>query len=197
MERTEGDELNETEKRDLALHNVKELQGVMKEIQAKELELPEGIRINLGCGLDRRSGFINLDRNGLLQPDIIHDLEMQPWPFADNSAAEILAKHVLEHLIKQGDHTGFFNFFRECYRILKTGGIVKVHVPSYRFENAFGDPGHKSAYSRKTFLFLSKKAYDFNREHKTTMTQYPIDFDFDIICNQEYLDEINIILKKV
>lgn len=54
------------------------------------------MRLNPGCGYDRREGYLNVDRRGACEPDLVLDLEALPWP-AD-SADEILLKHTLEHL---------------------------------------------------------------------------------------------------
>ena len=55
-----------------------------------------GLRLNLGCGMNRLDGYVNVDRYG--EPDLRHDLEVVPWPWPDDSVSEVLLKHVLEHL---------------------------------------------------------------------------------------------------
>ena len=56
------------------------------------------MRFNLGCGFNKRDGFINVDRFADCAPDEIVDLEKIPWPWPDDSAEEIQMIHVLEHL---------------------------------------------------------------------------------------------------
>lgn len=72
--------------------------------------------LNFGCGGNRLSGWDNFD----LEVDI-----SKPLAFADNYADRILAEHVVEHIT----HQQAWNFFEECKRILKPGGVLRVAVP--------------------------------------------------------------------
>jgi predicted SAM-dependent methyltransferase len=55
------------------------------------------MKLNLGCGSDYRQGYINVDRvSGVA--DVVHDLNVFPYPWSDNSVDEIVARHILEHL---------------------------------------------------------------------------------------------------
>lgn len=83
------------------------------------------IKLNLGCGEDKKEGFINIDHNALASPDILHDLNKFPYPFADSSVDHIEAFHILEHLDKP------FGVMRELHRILKNGGRLLIKVPHF------------------------------------------------------------------
>ena len=48
-------------------------------------------------------GLVTLDFNSDHNPDVVHDLNVFPYPFDDNSADEIHAYEVVEHLGQQGD----------------------------------------------------------------------------------------------
>ena len=54
-------------------------------------------KLNIGCGLDKRPGYVNIDFSENLHPDLVWDLEHTPWPFEDDAVDEIVAFHVLEH----------------------------------------------------------------------------------------------------
>jgi len=43
------------------------------------------LKLNLGCGLDKREGYINLDVRKEVKPDIVCDLEHSFLPFTDES----------------------------------------------------------------------------------------------------------------
>ena len=58
-------------------------------------------RLNVGCGRNIRRGWINLDSAALPGVDIVCDLDQMrraPIPLPDDSVAEFLLSHVIEHL---------------------------------------------------------------------------------------------------
>ena len=81
------------------------------------------MKLNLGAGNDIRENYVNHDLVGLKGIDLIHDLNIYPWPISDNSFDEIIANDLLEHL------DDFMKAMEESHRILKPGGIFKIRVP--------------------------------------------------------------------
>jgi predicted SAM-dependent methyltransferase len=82
------------------------------------------MRANLGCGNQICPGWINIDivRTG---PSVVaHDLSTG-IPLPNASCEVVYHSHVLEHL-KRPDAQFFM---RECFRVLKPGGILRVAVP--------------------------------------------------------------------
>lgn len=80
--------------------------------------------VNLGCGSHYHPDWINIDIAPLGPGVIAHDLS-SGVPLADNSSDAVYHSHVLEH-IRRPEATGFM---RECYRVLKPGGTIRVAVP--------------------------------------------------------------------
>ncbi|MDP2709116.1 MAG: methyltransferase domain-containing protein [bacterium] len=81
--------------------------------------------LNLGCGEEKKTDCINIDNNPLAQPDILHNLNSFPYPFAESSINEIRAFHLLEHLSDP------FGAMKEFHRILKPGGRLWLKVPHF------------------------------------------------------------------
>ena len=80
--------------------------------------------INLGCGNKFLEGAINHDRTKhAAWVDVAHNLNSYPWPGHTNSADEIIATDVLEHL------DSFIGSFDECWRILNADGACVVQFP--------------------------------------------------------------------
>lgn len=94
------------------------------------------LQLDVGCGRNKRPGFVGVDRHLFAGVDVVHDLNRFPWPFADNSAGEIVLDNVLEHL---PDTVGTMN---ELHRIAAPGSRVQIEYPYWRSLGAYGDPTH-------------------------------------------------------
>ncbi len=95
-------------------------------------------KLNLGCGEVKKVGYINVDWSPLNTPDIVHNLNVLPYPFEDNSFELIEMYHVLEHLDKP------FEIMRELHRILKDDGILHIKVP--HFSRGFTHAEHEHGF---------------------------------------------------
>ena len=78
--------------------------------------------LNIGCGQSHIQGFINMD---IVQPyDIKLDVR-SGLPFKDQEIDGIYSEHFFEHLtMKEGLH-----FLRECRRVLKSDGRMRIAIP--------------------------------------------------------------------
>jgi len=83
------------------------------------------VKLNLGCGEDIRSEYVNCDIRIVRGVDVQLDLEHASLPFRSESADEILLKDALEHVSwRKVDLV-----LKECFRILKPGGTVIIQAP--------------------------------------------------------------------
>lgn len=82
-------------------------------------------KLNLGCGEDKKQGYVNLDWSPRYSPDIVHDLNALPYPFEANTFDLVEASHVIEHLDRP------FAVMNELHRILKPGGRARIKVPHF------------------------------------------------------------------
>ena len=81
-------------------------------------------RLNLGSGGRPLAGYLNVDISPKATGvDLVCNLDRYPWPFADNSADEIVMYQCLEHLEDRN------RAMKEIHRILKPGCVVKLSVP--------------------------------------------------------------------
>ena len=80
--------------------------------------------LNFGCGGTFHLDWVNLDASPV-SPDVIaYDLRRR-FPFAEGTFDAAYGSHVLEHL----ETAVANNLLRDCYRILKPGGIIRLAVP--------------------------------------------------------------------
>jgi predicted SAM-dependent methyltransferase len=145
-------------------------------------------KLNLGCGFDKRDGFVNADGFEQCQPDVLMDIEVHPWPFEDGSFDHILMKHVLEHVGATFD--GFKAVMQDLYRVIAPDGIVEIHVPHYRHDSYWGDPTHVRAFNFTTFEMMSKAKNDrwIAQRTNATMLAYAMRVDFEIVEAQAVYD---------
>lgn len=116
-------------------------------------------------------GLVTMDHDPNCGADILHDLDVTPWPLDDNSFDEVHAYEVLEHLGTQGDYKAFFRHFYEIWRVLKPGGHLFATVPSWRSVWAWGDPSHTRIISPASVTFLDQSEYEA-QVGKTPMTDF-------------------------
>lgn len=143
--------------------------------ETKELAVPteaptEVIRIDLGCGQNKRDGFIGVDIAACEGVDVVHDLTVFPYPFADNSVDEVFSNHFIEHL--SGEQ--MMQFMDELYRIMKVGAFATHVAPYYANMRAMQDPTHKQFVSEATFLY-----YNAEWRKNNKLDHYGIKCDFD------------------
>lgn len=98
------------------------------------------LRLNLGCGGKLLSGYVNVDTapNRLgTEPDVVCDIR-DLRPFADATAYEVLAVHVLQRFPPwEGE-----GLLREWIRVLRPGGRLVIECPNlaYACEQIACDP---------------------------------------------------------
>jgi SAM-dependent methyltransferase len=122
--------------------------------------------LNIACGNTPIEGAVNHDRT-LFAPyvAIAFDLNVLPWPIADDTYDALIAHSIVEHL------NSFYDFFNEAHRILRSRGTIDVIVPYYDHINVAIDPTHKRGYVVESFHFLDpdtkwgKKAHMYSDKH--------------------------------
>jgi SAM-dependent methyltransferase len=104
------------------------------------------IKLDIGCGPNKKSGYIGVDKNNYPGVDHIIDF-MNGLPFSDNSVDEIRAYDFIEHVSDKS-----FTL-REFWRVCKEGAIVDIQVPDASVgQGAFRDPTHLSFWVPQSFL---------------------------------------------
>jgi len=106
-------------------------------------------KLNLGAGESRKEGYVNVDWSPLSKPDVVHNLNIFPYPFADSSFDYIEASHVLEHLDKP------FLVMKELHRILAPGGTLFIKVP--HFSRGFTHAEHAHGFDITFPLYFNPK----------------------------------------
>ncbi len=106
------------------------------------------MKLNLGAGNDIKSGYVNHDLVALNGIDVVHDLNVYPWPMESQSFDEVIAFDLLEHL------DDFMKAMEEIHRIMKPGGILKIRVPYWNSWCTHSDPTHRRGFHELRFHFF-------------------------------------------
>lgn len=107
-------------------------------------------RLNLGCGKNHSiPDAVTVDINPQIGADVIHDINISPWPFIDNTFEEIYCYDALEHL------DNIVHVMEEIHRISKPGAKVFITTPHFSSRNAFTDPTHIHYFGIHSFDYFS------------------------------------------
>lgn len=117
------------------------------------------IRLNLGCGRNIMSGWVNVDQVGLPGVDMIANLDgfgrpgVKLFPLEEGSVDQFLLSHTIEHI----QHT--LPLMQELYRVAKPNAVCTVHVPYGSSDDAWEDPTHVRAYFLGSWGYFSQPYY--------------------------------------
>ena len=117
--------------------------------------------LDLGCGKKKRAGSIGVDWSDQHDADVVHDLNVFPYPFESSIFDEIYIDNTLEHL------DDVVRVMEEIHRICKPGGFVKVIVPYFRSVWACVDPTHKHFFTVNSLAYFDPdhifcRRYDYS-----------------------------------
>jgi ubiquinone/menaquinone biosynthesis C-methylase UbiE len=111
------------------------------------------VKIDIGCGNNKREGFIGVDLDASTKPDIV--ASALSLPFDDSSVDEVFSAHLVEHFNPQEAQ----QFFDEIYRVLKKGcrADIKVDKDWSKKRLMTKDSTHKYRYKEKELLDMVDK----------------------------------------
>ena len=112
--------------------------------------------LDVGCGNNKRKNAIGIDSNSNTQADVVHDLDVFPYPFPDNQFEEIYLTNCIEHL------NDIVKVMEELHRIGKLGCTITIEAPYFSGQDAFSDPTHKHFFTSRTFDYFTGDFPEFS-----------------------------------
>ncbi len=83
--------------------------------------------LNLGCGKRFHKAWTNLDMVSFDPRHVQEANILKGIPYPDNSFDLVYHSHLFEHLpTEQAEH-----FLRECHRVLRPGGVIRIVLPDF------------------------------------------------------------------
>lgn len=140
------------------------------------------LKIDIGCGKNKKDGFRGMDRIPFPGVDYVFDVGKERWPFINDEISEAHTSHFVEHLTS----IERIHFCNELYRTLKTGAKCTLIVPHWSSCRAYGDPTHQwPPIGEFWFYYLKQEWRDQNAPH-TDVKHWPQGFSCDFECTWGY-----------
>lgn len=146
------------------------------------------MKLDLGCGKNKKEGFTGCDQHAMEGVDVVFDIGAEPWPFNDESVEEIHASHFLEHLTQEQRA----HFMNEAYRVMKPGAKATLITPHWASNRAYGDMTHQWPPVAEMFYYYLKREW---RESQAPHTDKKwnakgFDCDFDATWGYSFSGEL-------
>lgn len=97
-------------------------------------------KLHIGASNSLLTGWLNTDFI-LENPAVVYLDATQPFPFADGAFDYIVSEHMIEHI----DYAGGDAMLRECFRVLKPGGKIRLSTPDLRMITGLCGPEKTAA----------------------------------------------------
>lgn len=144
---------------------------VVGSIEVKPETTPE-LKLDLGCGNNKREGFKGVDQYETESTDMVFDLLKFPWPIDNDTVDEMHCSHFFEHI--PGKLRG--DFMDECYRVMKVGAQMTIISPYWSSPRSVQDYSHEwPPIVETSFLYFNK---GWRVANKLTHYLCKCDFDF-------------------
>jgi SAM-dependent methyltransferase len=117
---------------------------------AKVINGQRAIQLDVGCGGKKQQGFVGMDKRKVPGVDIVHDLEVTPWPLPDNICSVVVLSHVWEHIMPNKT----LDVMAEIHRVCRPNAIVMISGPygmGFRYQ---ADPTHCNPTNTVTFRYF-------------------------------------------
>lgn len=129
------------------------------------------MKLDLGCGKNKKGGFIGVDSRAFDGVDVVCNLGANPWPWDHASVDEAHCSHMLEHLTPAER----IHFANELHRVMKPGAKATIITPHFASVRAYGDLTHQwPPVVSFWYLYLNKAWREQNAPHND---EYTCDFD--------------------
>lgn len=118
------------------------------------------MKLDIACGHHKNGAdWTGMDIQKIPGVDIVHDVNIHPWPLKDGSVERANAWHIAEHIprvvvTERGTRFPFIAFMDECWRVLKPGAELDVETPHGDSYVYLHDPTHCNPITEVTWEYF-------------------------------------------
>ena len=135
--------------------------------------------LDIGCGPHSKlAGSVGLDLRPAPHVDVVHDLNVYPYPFPDDEFDWIQMSHVIEHVQRP------LHMLNDVHRIAKPGANVHIITPHYSSQLSYGDLEHFHHLGYITFHTLQNTGLFRIRKHRLWFTDLYKVFGVSLLANR-------------
>lgn len=139
--------------------------------------------VDLGCGQNKREGFLGVDAIETEEADIIQDLDEQEWMLPKNHFENVVAQDIFEHLENP------IQFMENINRICKEDAEIYIRSPHLCSRNWI-DPTHKRLVGITTFeKFFTREGHFYSKESEFEIIERRITFRREVYLPWNFVIE--------
>jgi SAM-dependent methyltransferase len=112
-----------------------------------------GAVLDVGCGRAKWPGAVGLDRSPDTDADVVADLDVFPYPLADDAFDQVLCQDVIEHVAEP------IRMMEELHRVGRPGARIHLRTPHFSSVLAYGDPTHRHYFSTLAIRSLAEPRF--------------------------------------
>ena len=123
--------------------------------------------LDVGCGPRRKmAGAVGLDVRPAPHVDVVHDLNLYPYPFESDEFDWVEMSHIIEHVDRP------LQLMNEVHRIAKPGATIRIITPHYSSQTSYGDLEHFHHLGYVTFRTLTNTGLFKIKAHHIWFTDF-------------------------
>jgi len=112
--------------------------------------------LDVGAGPFLQDGYVGMDKRALPGIDIVHDMEVFPWPLEDNLCHVIKMTNIVEHI----KPWLMIDVINEVWRVMKDKGVLLISTPYAGNYLYWQDPTHCCGWNETTAQYFTPE-HDF------------------------------------
>jgi predicted SAM-dependent methyltransferase len=142
------------------------------------------VKLDIACGQNKQEGFFGIDIAAAPGVDLVHDLNVHPWPIKTESVSEARASHYFEHVPGRLRPA----FMEDLWRVLVPGGKCLIIVPYWSSVRATQDWTHEwPPLSENSFLYWNAAWLAQNKlDHGSYVSKANFNFTFGYMPSPEH-----------